>query len=160
MFTSAISAAGLSQDVLLSSNPNQQPALQALQNSLASGDLSSAQSAFQTLESVLQNSATATGSSLSSNSQLSSDLTALETALGAGDLSTAQSAFATLLGYLGSSASPAQVNEATAATQSVELVQELLGTVNASSTADSSSDLTTSILESVYGSQSALNVFG
>jgi len=41
-----ISAAGLSQDVLLSSNPPQQQALQTLQSSLSSGDLNGAQSAF------------------------------------------------------------------------------------------------------------------
>jgi hypothetical protein len=156
MTVSSISAAGLSQDVLLSGNSNQQQALQALQNNLASGDLAGAQSAFQALQNVLQNSTTAGGSSLSSNSQLTSDLTALGSALSSGDLSTAQSTFATVAGDLKNSASPAQTNEATAASQAVQLVEELLSTVN--SNASSSGDLTTSILESFYANKSGLNV--
>ncbi len=161
MTISSISAVGLSQDVLSSGNSTQQQALQALQNTLASGDLSGAQSAFQNLQSVLQNSATASGSGLTSDSQLSSDLTALGSALSSGDLSTAQSAFATVLGDLKNSASPAQINEANAASQSLQLVEQLLSTVNSSSasaSASTSADLTTSILEGVYGSQSGLDV--
>ena len=69
-----------------------QRALQTLQNSLASGDLNGAQSAFQTLQKLYQNSATSSGSTLSSTSQLSTDLSALGSALNSGDLSTAQSA--------------------------------------------------------------------
>lgn len=157
MSITSISAAGLSQEVLAASNSGQQQALQTLQNTLASGDLTGAQSAFQTLQNVLQNSATATGNLLSNNSQLSTDLTALGSALSSGDLSTAQSAFATVLGDLKTSASPAQINEATAAAQSVQLVEELLSTVNASDTT-STADTTTSLLESVYGSQSSLNL--
>lgn len=126
MTVGSISAAGLSQDVLLAGNPSQQQALQALQNNLASGDLNGAQSAFQTLQNVLQNSATASGSGFSSNSQLTSDLTALGSALSSGDLSTSQAAFATVLGDLKNLASPAQTNEANAASQSVQLVEELL----------------------------------
>ena len=157
MTVGSISAAGLSQDVLLSGNSGQQQALQALQNNLASGDLNGAQSAFQALQNVLQNSATASGSGLSSNSQLTSDLTALGSALSSGDLSTSQSAFAAVLGDLKNSASPAQTNEANAAAQSLQLVEELLSTVN-SGASSSSADLTTSILESVYASKSGLNV--
>jgi hypothetical protein len=157
MTVGSISAAGLSQDVLLSGNSSQQQALQALQNNLASGDLNDAQSAFRALQNVLQNSATASGSSLSGNSQLTSDLTALGSALSSGDLSTSQSAFAAVLGDLKNSASPAQTNEANAASQSVQLVDELLSTVN-SGVSSSSADLTTSILESVYASKSGLNV--
>jgi hypothetical protein len=160
MATSPISAASLSQGVLQSGNPAQQQALQLLQNNLASGDLNGAQSAFQALQNVLQNSATAAGSSLSSNSQLSTDVAALGGAISGGNLSTAQSAFATVLGDLKNSPSQAQINEVNAAAQSVQLVEELLSTVNANSAASGSSDLTTSILEGVYGSQSGLNLFG
>jgi hypothetical protein len=164
MTIGSISAAGLGQDVLSSSNSSQQQALQALQTSLASGDLNGAQSAFQTLQNVLQNSATAGGSTLSSNSQLSTDLTSLGSALSAGNLSTAQSAFATVLGDLKNTASSAQTNEANAASQSVQLVEELLSALNsttASSLASSNStDLTTSILQNYYGNKSGLNVFG
>ena len=86
MSISPISAAGLSQYVLESSNSTQlKQAFQSLQNSLASGDLTGAQSAFQTLQTLFQNAATASGSSLSSNSQLSTDLTALGNALTSGE---------------------------------------------------------------------------
>ena len=160
MSISSISAAGLAQDVLSASDPTQQQALQTLQNSLASGNLTRAQSAFQTLLTVLQNSGTSGGSSLSSpsqpgNSQLSTDMSTLGSALSSGDLSTAQSAFATVLGDLKNSAS-AQVNEATVAFQSLQLVEGLLATLN-SNAASASAD-TTSILQSFYASKSGLNL--
>jgi len=158
MSVSSISAAGLSQYVLQASNSTQlKQALQTLQNSLGSGDLNGAQSAFQTLQTLYQNSATAGGSTLASSSQLSTDLTALGTALTAGDLSTAQSAFATLQSDLKTSASPAQTNETNAASQSLQLVQAVLSTLNSSS-ASSASDSTNSLLASVYGSSGSLNV--
>jgi len=91
MTMSSISAVGLSQDVLSSGASSQQRALQSLQNNLASGDLNGAQSAFQTLQTVLQNAATASGAGLSSNSQLSTDVASLGSALSSGDLSTARS---------------------------------------------------------------------
>ncbi|MGA8201707.1 MAG: hypothetical protein WB814_16690 [Candidatus Sulfotelmatobacter sp.] len=158
MSISSISAAGLSQDVLAASNSSQQQALQSLQQSLASGDVNGAQSAFQTLQAIFQNSATTSGSTLSSNSQLATDLSTLGSALSSGDLSSAQSAFATVLGDLKTSASAAQVNEATAASQSLQLVEGLLSTLNAETTSSSSTDNTTALLESVYGSSSGLNV--
>jgi hypothetical protein len=72
MAIGGISASGLSQYVLSTSNSNQlQQVLQTLQKSLTSGDLSGANSAFQSLQKIFQNSATASGSTLSSNSQLS-----------------------------------------------------------------------------------------
>jgi hypothetical protein len=162
---SAISAGGLSQNVVTASNSNQlKQALQTLQSTLALGDLTSAQSAFQTLQTLFQNSATNTGSSLSNTSQLSTDMVALGSALSAGDVSTAQSAFATVLSDLKTTALPSQVNEASAASQSVQLVQELLGTVDSvgassSGTPSGSTDLTNSILQNVYASQSGLNVY-
>jgi len=166
---SAISAGGLSQNILTASNSNQlKQTLQTLQSTLASGDLIGAQSAFQTLQTLFQNSATNTGSSLSNTSQLSTDMVVLGSALSAGDVSTAQSAFATVLSDLKTTALPSQVNEASAASQSVQLVQELLSTVDSvgassssasSSTSSSSTDLTNSILQNVYASQSGLNVY-
>lgn len=154
---SSISAFGLSQDVFSSGYSTQQQALQALQNNLASGNLTGAQSAFQSLQSVLQNSATSAGSTLSSNSQLTTDLTALGSALSSGNLTTAQSAFATVLGDLKNSASSAQINEATAASQSLQLVDNLLSTLNSNNS--SSVDSTTSLWQNVYGSQGSLNVY-
>jgi len=155
------SAAGLSQYVLASSGSSQlQQALQTLQSSLTSGDLNGAQSAFETVQTLNQDLAAASGNSLSSSSQLSTDLTTLGSALSSGDLSTAQSAFATVKSDLKSSASPSRTNETNAASQSEQLVQELLSTVNVSSSSSSISDSTNSVLERVYGSPGALNVFG
>src|ERR1700683_2909013 len=157
MATSPISAAGLSQYVLQTSNSAQlQQTLQTLQSSLGTGDLNSAQSAFQSLQTLLQDSVSSVRTSLSS--QLSSDLTTLGNALTSGDLSTAQSAFATVQSDLKTSASPTLTNEANAASHSVHLVEDLLSTLNTSTASSSSPDLTTSILESVYASKSGLNV--
>lgn len=159
MAISSISAASLSQYVLSSSNSNQlQQALQALQNSLASGDLNGAKSAFETVQKLNQSLATASGSSASSSSQLTTDLTALGSALGSGDLSTAQSVFATVLDDLKNSNSPSQTNETNTASQSVQLVAELLSTLNVNSSSSSNPDSTTSVLEQVYGSRTGLNV--
>jgi len=155
----SISAADLSQYVLQSSNSTLlKQALQALQNALASGDLSGAQSSFQTLQTLYQDSATAGGSTLSSSSQLSTDLTALGGALGSGDLSTAQSTFATLQSDLKNSPTPSLTNETNAASQSVLLVEEVLSTLNSSSPSTATPNSTNSLLESVYGSGSGLNV--
>ena len=129
----SISAAGLAQSVLQSSGANQlQQTLQTLQNSLASGNLATAQSAFQTLQSLVQNSAASTGSSASGTSQLSTDLTALGSALSSNDVSNSQSAFASVLNDLKTTALPAQVNEATAASQAVQSIEDLLSTLNSS----------------------------
>jgi ribosomal protein S20 len=131
--------------------------MQTLQNSLASGDLNGAQSAFQSLQKLSQNLATASGSSLTSSSQLSTDLAALGSALSAGDLSSAQSAFATIQSDLKSAASPSQTLETNVASQSQQLVQELLSSLSSSSSSSNTPDSTTSVLEAVYGARS-LNV--
>ena len=156
----SISASGLSQDVLQSGYSNQQQSLQDLQNNLASGNLSGATSAFQSLQTVLQNSTSAARSTLWSNSQLATDMTALGNALSSGDLPGAQSAFATVLGDLKNFASSAQINEANAASQSVQLVESLLSSLDSGSPSASSLESTTSLLQSVYGSHSVLNVYG
>jgi hypothetical protein len=136
-------------------------ALHVLQESLASGDLTVANLALQTVQKLNQNSATAEDS-LSSNSpsQLSTDLTALGSALSSGDLSTARFAFAAVHSDLNKVPSPSQTNEINAASQSVQLVHELLSSLNPSSPPSSSgtSNGTTSVLEAVYGSKRSLNV--
>lgn len=153
MTVGSISAASLSQSVFASGNSNPlNQILQTLQNSLAAGDLNSAQSTFQTLQNLFQTSASTNGATLSSNSQLSSDIASLGSALTSGDLSTAQSALATVLNDLKTSSAPSISNEMTAASQSVQLVDGLLTSLNSSS-----SDSTTNLLES-YSSKSGLNV--
>ena len=158
MTVSSISAAGLSQFVLASSESNRlQQAVQSLQKSLASNDLSGAQSAFQTVQTLYQDSLAASGNS-SISSQLASDLTAVGGALNSGDLSTAQSAFATVLSDLNNTGLPSQTTEANAASQSVQLVNELLSTLNSSAASSSPTDISSSILHSVYNA--GLNVHG
>jgi hypothetical protein len=160
MAISSIPAAGLSQYVLAPSNSTElQQALQTLQNSLSSGDLDGAQSAFQTVQRISEVSLTVSGSSPSSSSQLATDLAALGGALSSGDLSTAQSAFTTVQSDLKNSLSPSQTIETSAPSQSAHLVQELLSTVNSISSSSGPSDSTNSVLEAVYG-QGSLNVFG
>jgi hypothetical protein len=159
MTISLVSAASLGQYVLASSDSSPlQQALQTLQNSLASGDLNAAQSAFQALQQLNQGLVTASGSSSSSGSQLSTDLTALGSALSSGDLTTAQSAFVTVQGDLKNAASPSQTVEENAASQSVHLVEGLLSSLNSNGSSSSSSDTTNSLLESVYGNSGGLNV--
>src|ERR1700690_4337689 len=160
MTIGGISAVGLSQSVLSSRHAaQQQQILQTLQNSLSAGDVNGAQSAVAKLQKLNQSLATASGSSLSSNSPLATDLTALGGALSSGDVRTAQSAFATVLNDLNKSNSPALTNETNAASQSVQLVNELLGTLSVNSSS-SASDSTTSVLERVYGSPGSPNVPG
>jgi hypothetical protein len=158
---SAISAGSLGDNVYATGNSNPlRQTLQTLQNTLSSGNLTGAQSAFQTLQTLFQNSATATGSGLSNSSQLATDMVTLSTAMSAGDVSGAQSAFATVLGDLKTTALPAQVNEAAAAAQSVQLVQGILGTLDSNSSGSSgNSNLTSSVLQSVYNSQGGLDVY-
>jgi len=161
MSTGAISAASLSEYVLSSSNSRAlTQSLQALQNSLASGDLNGAQAAFQTVQTLNQALANASGSTASNSSQLSTDLTALGSALSSGDLSTAQSAFATVQNDLKSANSPSLTNETNTASQSIQLVSELLSSLNVNTSTSSTTDNTTSVLEQVYGSRSGLNVVG
>jgi hypothetical protein len=161
MGISPISAARLGQSVLAASNSTQlQQTLQTLQNSLTSGDLNGAQTAFNTLQSLNQNLETASGNADSGSSQLSTDLTALGTAISTGNLSTAQSAFATVKNDLHNSNSPSQTNEANAATEAEQLVSQLLSSLNVNTPSETSStaDSTTSVLERVYGSSGSLNV--
>lgn len=160
MSITPVSAAGLAQSILTSSSSSQlQQTLQSLQGSLAAGDLSGAQSAFQTLQQLNQNVTNANASTPSNSSQLSTDLAALGSALSSGDLSTAQSAFSTVQSDLNSASSPSRSLEASLASQSEQSVQGILSTLDPSSGSSSNvSDPTTSLLDSVYGIAGGLNV--
>jgi hypothetical protein len=117
MAIGALSAGGLSQYVLASSNLTQiQQAWQSLQQSLGSGKLTAAQSAFKTYQQLTQNLTSISGGS-STSSQLTTDLIALGTALSSGDLAKAQSAFATVQNDLKSTPSQAMANANAAMTQ-------------------------------------------
>jgi hypothetical protein len=158
MSIGSISAADLSQAVLSSSGASQEEqTLQSLETSLAIGNLNAASNLFQNLQNLFQNAGSAGGDNAANGTQLSTDLNALGAALSSGDLTTAQSAFATVQNDLKTSPSPTQANEINAATQSEQLVQELLAPLN--NTDSSSSDNTSALLSQVYGGSSGLNVF-
>lgn len=147
MAIAALSTAGFSQYIALTSNVGaSQQAWQSLQQNLAAGNLSAAQSAFNTYQQLNQNS-----TSTSSNSQLASDMTALGNALGSGNLSDAQQAFATVQNDLKSQPSIAVQSAESAVAQTVDEVDELLGFADAGSASSTPVDPTTAILDSAYG---------
>jgi len=151
MAVAALSTAGFTPYILSSSNVGKsQQALQALQQSLTAGNLSAAQTAFTNYQS-------ATSGSTTANSQLTTDLTTLGSALSSGSLSGAQSAFATVQSDLKSAPSQAVVNAQAAVAQSVQQVDELLNFPDSGSSAASSPDTATAILDSVYGLNSSSN---
>jgi hypothetical protein len=153
MTISPISAVSLGESVVASSDSTQlQQSLKALQQSLALGDLSGAQSAFKTLQQVNQGLANASGGGSPNNSLLSNDLASLGRALGSGDLATAQSAFTSVQNDL-KSASPSLNVELNVASASEQLVQGLLSPLDSSAASSNTAD-TTSLLDAVYGSQS------
>jgi hypothetical protein len=148
MSIGALSASGLSQYVLDSSNLTQtQQTWQTLQQSLSTGNISAAQKAFNSYQQLTKNLTLVSGSS-SASTQLTTDMTALGTALTAGDLSAAQSAFATVQTDMNNSTSQAMANATAAMTQVEGWVSDLLSSANTSSTSSTSSDATSSLLES------------
>ena len=152
MSIAALSSAGFSQYVASSSNINaSQEAFQALQQSLASGNLTAAQAAFNSYQSLNQNAVDAGGGATSSSSQFAADLNALGSAIASGDLSASQAAFATLQSDLQTTASPAVAAGEAAAAQTVTWIEDLLSTFNSSSPTPTSTDPTTEILDSAYG---------
>jgi hypothetical protein len=155
MSVAALSTAGFSQYIAASSNVSaSQQAWQTLQQSLAQGNLSAAQSAFAAY-SQLNPAQTSSSSSTSTPSQLSTDLAALGSALGSGNLSTAQSAFATVQNDMKSTPSQAVTNAESAVAQTVQWVEDLLSISSGNSSSNSTPvDPTTSILDSAYGQNS------
>jgi hypothetical protein len=157
MAVAALSTAGFSQYVTSSSNVTaSQRAWETLEQSLNSGNLSSAQSAFNTYNQLNQNPAVSASSS-SPPSQITTDLNALGSAISSGDLSTAQSAFTTVQNDLKSTPSPAVTNAETAVNQTVQWVDDLLSLTNDSSASTAPVDPTTSMLDSAYGLNSSSN---
>lgn len=151
MSTNSISTDGVSQEVFASNGSPLGAVLQSLQSDLSTGNLSSAESAFQILQTVLQDSATGSGATLLSNAQFSSDLASLGSALSSGNVLGAQSAFATVLGSLKTSETLATFSEAAAGPPS---------TANTAPTTATPSDPTAPSLQKMAGDQSGLNVLG
>jgi hypothetical protein len=149
MAIAALSTAGFTQYLALTSNVGaSEQAWQSLQQSLASGNLTTAQTAFNTYQQLNQN---LTGS----GSPFATDMTALGKAIASGDLTSAQQAFTTVQNDLKTQPSPAVQSAENAVAQTVDEVDELLGVDNSGSTSTPSTDPTTAILDSAYGLSSS-----
>jgi hypothetical protein len=159
MTIGSTSSGGVNPGVLYSSDSIQREALQALQNRLTAGDLTSAQSVFLTLQNILQRSATTSRTTAQIGSQLANDLNTLGNTLQSGDLSSAQSAFSTVLNDLRGATFAVHTNEASYASQSLPLSEYPLSTVNSSNPSFSALDQTASVQESDYYSQGSLDVY-
>jgi hypothetical protein len=166
MTIAALSTAGFSQYIAASSSVSaSQQAFQALQQSLASGNMGQAQAAFTAYQLLNQSptpaaTSTSTGTSSSSTtgssstaapSQFSKDLAALGTAIGSGNLGTAQAAFTTLQGDLKSAPPQAVTNAESAVAQTVSWVDDLLSLSGNSNAYTTPVDPMTDMLDSAYG---------
>jgi len=154
MTVAALSSAGLSQYLNASSNLTaSEQAWQSVQQSLATGNLSGAQSAFNTYQQINQNLNKESGSSsTTADTQLTTDMKALGSAISSGDLSTAQSAFATAQTQLQSTPSLAIQNVNAAVAQSVQWVEDVLNLSSSNNNYTTAiTDPMSSILDSVYG---------
>jgi hypothetical protein len=153
MTVAALSTAGFSQYIAASSNVSgSQQAWQSLQQSLAQGNLTAAQSAFNAYSQLNPAPASTSGSS-SAPSQLSTDMAALGSAIGSGNLSKSQSAFATVQSDLKTTPSQAIANAESAAAQTVQWIDDLLSLSNSSNSSPSTSttDPIFALLASAYG---------
>jgi hypothetical protein len=155
MAIAALSTAGFSQYIALTSNVGASAqAWQSLQQSLAAGNLSAAQSAFNTYQKVSQN---GVSSSSNSNSQLANDIKALGSALGSGNLSDSQQAFATVQSDLKGQPPMAVQSAESAVAQTVNEVDALLSFPDAGNTLTTAVDPAVAILDSAYGLTSSSN---
>jgi len=155
MAIAALSTAGFSQYLALTSNLGaSEQAWQSLEQNVASGNLTAAQTAFNTYQQLNPN-PTGSGASSQGNSQFATDMTALGKAIASGDASSAQQAFTTVQNDLKTEPSPAVQSAESAVAQTVDEVDELLGLNTSASAADTSADPTTAILDSAYGLSSS-----
>lgn len=155
MTVSAITTGSLSQAVLSSSSlSTSQQAWQKLQQSLASGNLSAAQSAFNTYQQIDSTLTAMNGGTSTDSSQVTSDMSALGTALSSGDLTGAQQAFATLQTDMNGAPSQSLTAAMTAMNQTVQMVSDLVS-FSSSSSSSSSGDPGTQAIDASYGGSSA-----
>jgi len=157
MTVAALSTAGFSQYIAASSNvTGSQKAWQSLEQSLAQGNLTAAQSSFNTYSQLNPEPASSSGSP-SATSQLSTDMAALGSAIGSGNLSSAQSAFATVESDLKTTPSQAVANAESAVAQTVQWMDGLLSLSDSTSSSSSTTttDPVTAMLDSAYGLNSS-----
>lgn len=126
-----------------------QQALLALQNSLATGNLTAAQTAFNTYQQL--NQPTASSTTAASSTPFATDLAALGSAISSGNLTTAQSAFATLQSGLKTSPPPTLTAALAAVQQSVQSVTSLLNFSDSNNSSSTTTDPLTSLLLTAYG---------
>jgi len=158
MSIAALSSAGFSQYVADSSNVTAtQQALTALEQSLAEGNLTAAQAALNTYQTLNRDLAQAGGSPTPANTQLATDLNALGTAIDSGDLNAAQSAFTTVQTDLKSTPPQSVVTAAAAAAQTVSEIEELLSVFHSTTASAAPVDPLTQILDTAYGVNSPSN---
>jgi len=158
MSIAALSSASFSQYVADSSNITAtQQALQALQQSLAEGNLTAAQAALNSYQTLNRDLALAGGSSTPTNTQLATDLNALGTAIDSGDLTAAQSAFTTVQTDLSTTPPQSVVTAEAAAAHTVTEIEDLLSIFNSSSANSAPIDPLTEILDSAYGVSTSSN---
>ncbi|MGA2671618.1 MAG: hypothetical protein ABSE99_00205 [Terracidiphilus sp.] len=159
MTISALSTAGLSQFVLYSSNLNKsQKAWQSLEQNLAAGNLSGAQSAFNSYQQANQNLLALGAASTPANTQLNTDMTALSKALSSGNLSDAQSAFASVQNDLKTTPSQTTPAAAAAMNQAVQMVDDLLTLSSAATFSSTPADPTVAILGGAFGVNTSPNI--
>lgn len=150
MSVAALSTAGFSQYIAASSDVSaSDQAWQSLQQSVTSGNLTSAQSAFNTYQQLNQNVSSSGGSP--SNSQLSSDLRSLGSAIASGSLSAAQSALATVQDDLKSTLPQSVADAESAVGQTVQWVDDLLDLSTSSGLSNTPVDPATAMLYAAYG---------
>jgi hypothetical protein len=165
MAVAALSTAGFSQYVSASSNVSaSQQAFQALQQNLAMGNLTAAKTAFDNYQQLSGSTATDSGAATSSSSSpasapasspLATDMASLGTALNAGNLAKAQTAFATVQSDLKSTPPQAVVSAESAASQTVQWIDDLLSLTSANDAPAARVDPMTAILDSVFGLNSS-----
>jgi hypothetical protein len=114
-------------------------AWQQLGQDLQSGDLSGAQSAFQTIQQLRPQQSGSSGSQAQGSSQLSSDMQALGEALSSGNLSSAQSAFASVQNDMKSMHHHHSGGSSQSSQSSSSSVEDILDLLNSSSASSSSS---------------------
>jgi hypothetical protein len=147
----ALSTTGFSQYLSASSGVSaSQQDFQSLQQSLASGNLAAAQSAFNAYQQLNLPPTSTTGGS-STPTLFATNLASLGSAISSGNVAKAQSAFATLQTGLNASPSQSITNAETAVAQTVQWIDDLLSLSSQGSTSSAPYDPTTSILDSAYG---------
>jgi hypothetical protein len=158
MIVAALSTARISQQIPpTNSLTKSQQAWQTLQQSLASGNLAAAQTAFSSYQQTGQISAPADANS-PSNSQATMSVTALGNALSSGDLSGARTALAQAQVSMMSTPEQAVADPVAAVSQAAQRVDDMLSLSDSSSFSPTPADPTTAIEDGSFGVNTSPNI--